>query len=74
MVRCLSEREISKEFLPDRRDVVTIIAEMGFRPYKELLPMRKEHVDLEKPACPDPGFEDPERRRRHAHDGQGVGC
>ena len=36
------------------KNVVTIIAEMGLRPYemglrpyKELLPMRKEHVDLE---------------------------
>jgi integrase len=28
------------------RNVVTIIAEMGLRPYKELLPMRREHVDL----------------------------
>src|SRR5262249_7172187 len=29
------------------KHVVTIIAEMGLRPYKELLPMRAAHVDLE---------------------------
>jgi integrase len=29
------------------RRVVVIISEMGLRPYKELMPMRKEHVDLE---------------------------
>ena len=27
--------------------VITIISEMGLRPYKELMPMRKEQVDLE---------------------------
>ena len=29
------------------RNVVVIMVEMGLRPYKELLPMRKEEVDLE---------------------------
>ena len=29
------------------RHVVIIMTEMGLRPYKELLPMRREHVDLE---------------------------
>jgi integrase len=29
------------------KHVVVIMSEMGLRPYKELLPMRKEHVDLE---------------------------
>jgi integrase len=28
------------------RNVIKIISEMGLRPYKELMPMRKEHVDL----------------------------
>jgi integrase len=29
------------------KNVITIISEMGLRPYKELMPMRKEQVDLE---------------------------
>lgn len=29
------------------KHVVVIMSEMGLRPYKELMPMRKEHVDLE---------------------------
>jgi len=29
------------------RNIVVILSEMGLRPKKELLPMRKEHVDLE---------------------------
>jgi len=29
------------------RNVVVIMVEMGLRPYKELLPIRKEHVDME---------------------------
>ena len=29
------------------RDAIVILVEMGLRPYKELTPMRKEHVDLE---------------------------
>jgi len=33
---------------PDHlRNVVVIITEMGLRPYKELMPMKKEQVDLE---------------------------
>ena len=29
------------------RNVITIISEMGLRPYKELMPMRKDQVDIE---------------------------
>jgi integrase len=29
------------------KNVITIISEMGLRPYKELMPMRKDQVDLE---------------------------
>jgi integrase len=29
------------------KNVITIISEMGLRPYKELMPMRKDEVDLE---------------------------
>jgi integrase len=37
------------EFVAPRylRNVIRIISEMGLRPYKELMPMRKEHVDLD---------------------------
>jgi integrase len=33
--------------LPYLRNLVVIMVEMGLRPYRELLPMRKEHIDLE---------------------------
>ena len=43
-----SEQERIMFFAPDYlRHVVTIMAEMGLRPYRELLPMRKADVDLE---------------------------
>jgi integrase len=43
-----SEQEKIEFAAPDYlRHVVVIISEMGLRPYKELMPMRKEHVDLE---------------------------
>jgi integrase len=43
-----SEQEKIEVAAPDYlRHVVVIISEMGLRPYKELMPMRKEHVDLE---------------------------
>jgi integrase len=37
------------EFVAPRylKNVITIISEMGLRPYKELMPMRKDQVDLE---------------------------
>ena len=37
------------EFVAPRylKNVITIISEMGLRPYKELMPMRKDEVDLE---------------------------
>jgi integrase len=43
-----SEQEKIEFAAPDYlRHVVVMISEMGLRPYKELMPMRKEHVDLE---------------------------
>ena len=43
-----SEQEKIQFAAPDYlRHVVVIISEMGLRPYKELMPMLKEHVDLE---------------------------
>jgi integrase len=43
-----SEQEKIEFAAPDYlRHVVVIISEMGLRPYKELMPMLKEHVDLE---------------------------
>jgi integrase len=43
-----TEQEKIELAAPDYlRHVVVIISEMGLRPYKELMPMRKEHVDLE---------------------------
>ena len=43
-----SEQEKIEFAAPDYlRHVVVIMSEMGLRPYKELMPMRKEHVDME---------------------------
>src|SRR5580698_4464490 len=43
-----SEQEKIEIAAPDYlRHVVVIISEMGLRPYKELMPMLKQHVDLE---------------------------
>ena len=43
-----TEQERIEFFAADYlKHVVTIISEMGLRPYRELLPMRKEDVDLE---------------------------
>jgi integrase len=43
-----SEQELIEVVAPPYlKNVIRIISEMGLRPYKELMPMRKDHVDLE---------------------------
>jgi site-specific recombinase XerC len=46
------------------RNVVRIITETGLRIYKELIPMRKDQVDLQNAVGLDTGFEDSERHGR----------
>jgi hypothetical protein len=37
------------------RNIVVIMTEMGLRPYKELLPIRKEQIDVENDLVHLPG-------------------
>ena len=51
------------------RNIIVIMVEMGLRPYRELIPMRKEQVDLENGDCASAGLQDGERDCGHADDG-----
>ena len=46
------------------RNIIRIITETGLRVYKELIPMKKDQVDLHKCGGLDTGFKDSERYRR----------
>jgi integrase len=53
------------------RNVIRIITESGLRVYKELMPMKKEQVDLENAMVWIPDSKTPERDRRGAADRSG---
>ena len=60
-----SEQQTIESHAPQYlRNVVRIITETGLRIYKELIPMRKDQVDLQNARGLDTGFKDSERYGR----------
>ena len=69
-----SEQQKIEAYAPEYlRNVIRIIIETGLRVYKELAPMKKEDVDLDKRDGLDTGFEDGERSGGGSVDRDGGG-
>ena len=68
-----SEQQRIEFSAPDYlRNAIVILAETGLRPYKELMPMKKLQLDMEKPGGLYPGLQDSKRGRRDADSGFGL--
>ena len=57
---------------PYLRNIIVIMVEMGLRPYRELIPMRKQQVDMQNGIVHLPDSKTCERHRGHADDGASL--
>jgi integrase len=68
-----SEQQTIEAHAPEYlRNIVRIITETGLRVYRELMPLKKEQLDLTNAMVWISGFEDSERSGRSAADAAGA--